>query len=168
MRDASAKGARRLFFTGLMACCAMPAVLAAEPSSGETAQPTVQQILQQQKEIQAALQAGDPAYRYLDPMRRREVYAAQRKVFSQLEGRQDISELGADQQLVVFNALELIKSTLARREGDEMICERERLAGTNRYEMACMTKAERERRAETATQALTNRQACTDPGCLGD
>lgn len=168
MRDTIAKSARFLIVAGLMTCCAISAALAEEPAPGETAQPTIQQILQQQKEIQAALQAGDPAYRYLDPMRRREVYTAQRKVFGQLEGHQDISELSADQQLVVFNALEVIKSTLARRDGDEMICEREKLVGTNRYEMACMTKAERERRAESATRALTNRQACTDPGCLAD
>lgn len=157
-----------LLVAGLIVCGTMSTTTAAEPASGEAAQPTIQQIVQQQKEIQAALQAGDPAYRYLDPMRRREVYAAQRKVFTQLEGRQDMSELSADQQLTVFNALELIKSTLARRDGDEMICERIKLVGTNRYEMACMTKAERERRAESATRALTNRQACTDPGCLAD
>lgn len=167
MRDVIANTARGLLIVGLIACCAMSTAMAAEPATGEASQPTIQQIVQQQKEIQAALQAGDPAYRYLDPMRRREVYTAQRKVFTQLEGRQDMSELSADQQLVVFNALELIKSTLTRRDGDEMICERIRLAGTNRYEMACMTKAERERRADSAKDVLTNRQACTDPGCIG-
>lgn len=148
---------------------AIPAVAMAEEQKGaEAAQASVADILAEQREIRAALQAGDEKYRYLDPPRRRQVYAAQKKLFALLDGRDSLDGLGADDRITVFNALEEIKSNLARQEGDEMVCERAKLAGTHRSELVCMTRAERDRRAKSATQALMNRQACTEPGCLGD
>ena len=146
----------------------MPAMAADEGVDAETKQPTVPEILAEQRQINADLKAGDEKYLYLDPIRRRQVYGAQKKVFALLDGRDSLDGLGADQRIELFNALEQINANLTRREGDEMVCERATIAGTRRSQMVCMTKTERERRAKSAVDALMNRQACTEPGCLGD
>lgn len=131
--------------------------------------PSLAEILVQQREIHAAVQAGSPKYRYLDPNRRRQVLATQKKVFGLLEGRQALRELDADAQLALFNALELIESHLVKRdEDDRMVCERAALAGTRRYTMVCMTEAERRRKADQAKKVLFERAACTTSACFGD
>lgn len=128
----------------------------------------VTDILAQQAEIRADLQAGADKYRHVDPMRRSRVYAAQGKVFALLEGHQSLSELRSDDQLAVFNALKLIESHLLKPdEDDRMVCERAALAGTRRYTMVCMTEAERRRKADQAKQVLFERAACTTAGCMG-
>lgn len=131
-------------------------------------QSTLPDILSQQREIRADLQAGAEKYRHVDPMRRSRVYAAQGKVFPLLEGHQSLSELRPDDQLAVFNALKLIESHLVKpEEDDRMVCERAALAGTRRYTTVCMTEAERRNKADKAKQVLFERAACTTSGCVG-
>lgn len=131
--------------------------------------PTLEQILDQQREIQAALQRNDPRVAHLDSFRRSRIKLNQETVFRRAEGYQSISEMKADDQLALFNALKRIESLMVKRnEDDSMVCERVAIVGTRRYEMACMTRAERDDRAESAKKALMERQACTTAGCIGD
>lgn len=147
----------------LLACPAL--ALAAD--EGAKPQPTVEEILAQQKQIRADLQAGAEHYRYVEPIERRQVYTAQRQVFQILEGRTSLDGLSADEHIALFNALKRIEAALVKEPGDEMVCERARLAGTGRYEMACMTRRERDRRAQSAKEALMFRPACTTAECFG-
>lgn len=150
--------------TGLLLALvlAIPAVLAQQQATAELGQ-----IVQQQQRIRAGLQAGAEQYRYVDSFRRRQVYAAQNKLFALAQGHRSLAELKADDQLAVFNALKQIESNLVKSEVDErLVCERTQIVGTRRYEMACMTQAERDRRATRAVETLMNRPACTEPGCI--
>lgn len=152
-----------LSFVVLLAC--PPLARAAE--EGAKPQPTAEEILAQQKQIRADLQSGAEHYRYVEPIERRQVYMAQRQVFQILEGRTSLDGLSADQHIALFNALKRIEAALVKEPGDEMVCERARLAGTGRYEMACMTRRERDRRAASAKEALMFRPACTTAECFG-
>lgn len=137
------------------------------PVATQAPQPTLQAILEQQTQIRADLQAGAEQYRYVDSFRRRQIYAAQKLVFRLLEGHQRLEELKADDQLEVFNALNRIQSHLVQQNVDErMVCERVALAGTRRYEMACMTEAERRQRADSAREEMMRRAACTTSACM--
>lgn len=150
----------------LAAGLAWPALsLAAE--TGATPPPTVEEIVAQQTQIRTDLQAGAEHYRYVEPIERRQVYMAQRQVFQILEGRTSLEGLSADEHIALFNALKRIEAALVKEPGDEMVCERARLAGTGRYEMVCMTQRERERRAKSAKEALMFRPACTTAECIG-
>lgn len=150
----------------VIAGLALPALsLAAEEGAKPT--PTVEEILAQQKQIREDLQSGAEHYRYVEPIERRQVYVAQRQVFQILEGRTSMDGLSADEHIAVFNALKRIEAALVKEPGDEMVCERARLAGTGRYEMVCMTQRERERRAKSAKEALMFRPACTTAECFG-
>ena len=83
------------------------------------------------------------------------------------DGRTSLDGLNADEHIALFNALKRIEAALVKEPGDEMVCERARLAGTGRYEMACMTRRERDRRAQSAKEALMFRPACTTAECFG-
>lgn len=127
------------------------------------------EILAQQKQIQADVKADKGLYPELNPLRKRKVLEAQDQVFKLAEGHAQLSELTVDDQLRLFNALKLIEAYLGKRnEDDHMICERAVIAGTHRPEMACMTRAERDRHAEGAKATLMNRQACTTAACFVD
>lgn len=146
----------------LVACLAQAQVHSPKPAA------TVTDILAQQREIRADLQAGADGYRHVDPMRRSRVYAAQGKVFALLEGHQSLAELRADDQLAVFNALKLIESHLVKPdEDDRMVCERVALVGTRRHTTVCMTESDRRRKADKAKQVLFERAACTTSSCFG-
>lgn len=146
----------------LMACAAQAQAPAGKPET------TPENILAQQQQLRTDLQVGSEQYRYVDPFRRRQIYAAQKKVFTLLEGRQALRELNADDQLTVFNALKQIESNLVKANADDrMVCERVALAGTRRYEMVCQTREERDRRANKAVETLMNRPACTTQDCAG-
>lgn len=137
-------------------------------SAADTKHPTLEAIMAQQAQIRADLQAGAKQYRHVDPLRRRQIYAAQKIVFRLLEGHQQLDELGTDDQLEVFNALNHVQSHLVKQDVDDrMVCERVAVVGTRRYEMACMTEAERRQRADSAREALMHRPACTTEECGG-
>lgn len=145
----------------VLALC-IPSLFAQPPASAGLGE-----IIQQQQRIRAELQAGAEQYRYVDSFRRRQIYAAQNKLFALAEGHRSLAELKADDQLAVFNALKQIESNLVKSDVDErLVCERTQIVGTRRYEMACMTQAERDRRATRAVETLMNRPACTEPGCI--
>jgi hypothetical protein len=125
-------------------------------------------ILAEQSDIRADLRAGVDKYRHVDPLRRRKIDEAQAKVFALLEGHQSLSELDADDQLTVFNALKTIESHLVMRNEDErMVCERVAVVGTRRFQVACMTESERRRRADQAKDSLMRRPVCQTGTCRG-
>lgn len=152
----------------ILSCVGLLFLSLAAPAAedGAKPQPTVEEILAQQRQIRADLQAGAEHYRYVEPLERRQVYMAQRQVFQILEGRTSFDGMSADEHIALFNALKRIEAALVKEPGDEMVCERTRIAGTGRYEMACMTQRERDRRAKSAKEALMFRPACTSAECM--
>lgn len=138
-------------------------------SHGAEQRPTLADILEQQREIQAALERNDPRFAHLDGFRRSRIKLNQETVFRRATGYQSTADMKADDQLALFNALKRIESLMVKRNEDEnMVCERVAIVGTRRYEMACMTRTERDERADSAKKALMERQACTTAGCIGD
>ena len=139
------------------------------PAFAQAAKPQPQppEILAQQQALRGALKSADPRYVGVTPFRRNRIYQAQDQVFALAQGHQRLDELGADDQLRLFNALELIGSYLGKRNEDaRMVCERTAIAGTRRQQLACMEQDERERRADRAVDTLMTRPACTQPGCI--
>lgn len=153
----------------LASCLSLLLYVAQLPAFAQDAIPRPQppEILAQQQQLREALKAQDPRYADVTPFRRNRIYQAQDQVFALAQGHARLDELGADDQLRLFNALELIGSHLGKRNEDaHMVCERTAIAGTRRQQMACMQKDERERRADRAVESLMTRPACTQPGCI--
>jgi hypothetical protein len=148
----------------LVVSLASPATL---PAQTTAAQPQPPEILAEQRQLRLALENADPRYADLTPFRRNRIYKAQDQVFTLVEGHARLDELAIDEQLRLFNALELIGSHLGKRdEAAHMVCERIAIVGSRRQQMACMEKGERDRRAQRAVDALMTRPACTTSDCI--
>lgn len=129
---------------------------------------SVARILMEQRRIHDEIVARDESYGHLDEFKRSRIVAAQLRVFQSFAGHQEFDELAPDTQLQVFNDLKKIAALLGTGDvGDAIVCQRVALAGTRRYQMACMTGEERDRRAESARRALMERAACTTQACIG-
>lgn len=133
-----------------------------------TKQVSLREIVEEQSRIRDAVARNDPAYAHLDALRRSRLIDAQARVFD-LTGRAAASRgLSADDQLALFNELKKVEALLNKRDADDrMVCERIALSGTRRHQMACMTRAEREAKADSVRKALMERQACTTQECVG-
>lgn len=141
------------------------ALQASEPPQRQA---SLQEILAQQREIRAAVSAQDHRYAHLDAMRRSRLHEAQDRVFRLGEQALADGRLSADMQLQLFNDLKAIEALLVKQDVDDrMVCERVAIVGTRRYEMACMTRAERDARADSARKAMMERAACTTQACIG-
>ncbi len=144
----------------------LPCVAVASQSGD--ADPDLQQITAQQREIRAGITAGTPAFAYLDDNRRRYVLLAQDRLFELVGERQAITELKVNDQLRVFNQLKRIEALLVNADADgNLVCERTAIAGTRRQQLACMKKSDRERKADSTRDALQIRPACTTSECVG-
>lgn len=136
----------------------------ASPPGGQA---SLQEILAQQREIRAAVDASDARYSHLDEMRRSRLRLAQDRIFLLGQQALDDGRLDADAQLQLFNDLKAVEALLVKKDADDrMVCERVAIVGTRRYEMACMTRAERDKRADSARQAMMERAACTTRACM--
>ncbi|GHA87425.1 hypothetical protein [Cognatilysobacter bugurensis] len=134
--------------------------------AGEEEPVRLDQILEEQRSIRGAIETHDSAYQHVSEYRRKRVFEAQDRLFYLAEGRADLGALPPDDRLDVFNQLKKIEALLsAGRESERTVCERVAIAGTRRYQTACMTEAERERRAESAKRAMLERAACTTAKC---
>lgn len=138
------------------------------PPAAAPRQVALSDIVAQQSAIRSAIARNDPSYAYLDTLRRSRIASAQEDVFRLAERAKGAGGLSADDQLMLFNRLKAIEALLTKRDiDDRMVCEREAIVGTRRYQMACMTKAERDARADSARKAMMERQACTTQACKG-
>jgi len=130
--------------------------------------PTLQQILEQQQQIARLVEQGAPGYGDLDAYRRKQLRDAQDQVFRIFRGHDSLDELSTDDQLLVYNALKRVDAVLHKRDvEDRMVCERAAIAGTRRYQMVCMTEAERRRKRESTRDYLEHRPGCTTQECVG-
>ncbi len=150
---------RRPLLAALLAVAAIAPAVAEEPA------PSLDSIRVEQQTLHAALQANTPAYAGLDADTRQQVLAAQARLFQLIGEHHDIAELRPNDQLRTYNQLQRIKVLLARGEQD--VCEQAAIAGTHRQQIACMSQAERDRRAKGARDTLMNRSACTQVECQG-
>lgn len=121
----------------------------------------------QQREIRAAIDAKDPRFAYLADSRRQNVRNAQDRLFAMTEGKGTLQDLPVNDQVRVFNQLKRIEALLVRRDVDNReVCEKATLTGTKRQQLVCYNKAEQDARADRAREALMQRTACTEPGCI--
>lgn len=94
------------------------------------------------------------------------LYKAQDEIFSLLEGRSSVDELSTDQRIALFNAQETVNSVLTDAELDREVCKREKVLGSHRSSLVCMTVREARGIKETDKTMLMAPRVC-DPktGC---
>lgn len=108
------------------------------------------QIRQQQQEIRKQSETATGRYARFDETEKRKIYAAQDRVFELLADVNDVSQLDANQQVELFNALETVKAVIAANDADRQVCWREKKLGSHRIQTRCATVREQEQVREGA------------------
>lgn len=85
------------------------------------------------------------------------VNAAIARIRDNLGQHQTVEEANPAERMAIFNDQELINSILTRAHADSrMVCQRERLTGSNRHTNVCMTVAQRREARENSADVLRN------------
>jgi hypothetical protein len=121
----------------LMLCAmgATPALANADKAS---------QIVQQQREIRDESESSTGAYARFDRRALERMHAAQDRIFVLLDGVASVDQLGTNEKVELFNAVEEVKAIIAENESDRQKCWRERKVGTTIPQTRCATVAELE------------------------
>ena len=136
---------------------AASSALAAEPSA------SLAQILEQQRGIRSALDAGTLGD--LTPRQANAIRKAQTEVFALTDGKSDLGALSLDEKVRLDNALERINAEMkGTRLGQEEkdVCWRERKTGSTTKVTRCGTQEERDRMRESARTYLETPRICPD------
>lgn len=139
---------------------AVPALARAEQS--------LAQILEQQRTLQADLDAGkvgDMTPRQVNAVRR-----AQKEVFAVAEGKTGLDDLDINEKIRLENALERINADYVgtRVAGDQKeTCWRETITGSKTMTTRCGTQQERDQAREGARAWMEKPKVCVPPSCGG-
>ena len=155
-----ASSLKLIALSATLAMTSLAVMAAADPQ-----QLTIRDIVTQQTQLRAQVNAGKGAFRDLSKPERQALVERQDRVLQMLGGAQTLEEMPPDQRAVVFNELEWIKAAVTTAEDERMVCEYTRVVGSNRPTSVCMTaKAQREYR-EAAQNSLRVQKKCDE--CKG-
>lgn len=150
-----------------MGCCLPAIAQTASAPQAETQPPTLRQIVDQQKQLRADVVSKKGAFKDLTQVERDELTKKQDRILQLLEGRDDISQLRAEESVEVFNHLEWVSAVVRNAEEDRQVCERSRTVGSNRFQVVCMTAKEYREHKERARQSLRTAMKCQGKETLG-
>jgi hypothetical protein len=122
-------------------------------------------IVQQQQKIRDELASGTLK---LNPRQTRIVGEQQAIVFEVTEGKTSLSDLNADEQVRLRNALEAINAQVSPRltaNDEREVCWREKRTGSKLVTTVCGTEKERREAREGARDYLSKPSICQPPGC---
>jgi hypothetical protein len=160
----------RTVLSGLRA--ALPLVLAlcagsafAEPYASRHA-PTISnmdrdQILQWIDKLNVDL--GGKAYGHVKDEGRHKIEASEAEIRHLLQDVRSLDALDDTQKVALFNETQAIIAVLNDSEKDRLICERERVTGSHRPVVLCMTVEERRKQSDITKQALFDSQRVHKP-----
>ena len=114
-------------------CVALPAAASADK---------VVQILSQQREIRSQSESSTGAYSRFDREALDRMHAAQDRIFVLLDGVSSLDQLNANEQVELFNSIEVVKAVISGNEADQQKCWREHKLGSTIPKTRCATLAE--------------------------
>lgn len=160
----------RLHSLVLAACAALCAVLPATAFAATATASSPAQIMEQQRQIEARLDADGAG---LDKQGVAEVRREQARVFAIVDGKDTFEDLTLEEKIDLRNALESIDAQLkatAQAEDRSDVCRREHRLGSRFKVTRCRTRAEmREERSSGQAMQGTPRICGPDqPGCSRD
>ncbi|WP_345294102.1 hypothetical protein [Luteimonas vadosa] len=153
----------------LFSLIALFALLAPVSSLGSEQSDKLAAILEQQRQIQTGLAAGETYG--LTPRQLGVVRKAQAEVFRLVEGKISMDELDIEQKVRLENALERINTQVKGGDldhaasGEQEICKRVRRSGATLKTTVCATRAEWDRVRQDSRDSLEKRRVCED--CSG-
>ena len=101
----------------------------------------VEEYIDHQHALRREVEQGK-RFKHVDGQSKRELYAAQDRIFDLLEGHDSVDELTAQQQVDLYNAQNVVNGVVADAELDREVCRREKHIGSNRVKLVCLSKRE--------------------------
>lgn len=132
--------------------------------------PTLADIRTQQKSLRGDVANRRGMFKDVENREREQLLTVQDRVLVLTEGADRLEDLQQDDRIELFNALEQIKASVAKARDERKVCERSRIAGSNRYQVACMTAGEREALRQRTREQLGREIRCnaSAAACVGD
>jgi multidrug resistance efflux pump len=123
-------------------------------------------IRAQQSQIRSDAQARIGRYKDMSETKRLKMFEHQDRVEHLTAGISQTTELGENDQIVLFNALEAIEALVNQAENERMVCRRIKPVGSNRPTTVCRTVAQLREDREEAERNMMRRGACASTsGC---
>lgn len=132
----------------------MGLLLAASAVAVEVQPFKVADVMMQQQQIRADLEARKGRYADFTASHRGEILRNQDMLFSLLRGKETSEELNEDQFMRVFTILESIEASINKEADQALVCTREKTIGSNRTTRVCRTRAQMEAQRELARRQL--------------
>ena len=114
----------------LLACA--PAALA---DKLELTNMDVEGVLAFHAELEQVLGTRD--YKHISMRDRQEIARAQQLIRSRLQGKQSLDQLTEAGRIDVFNAHEHVVALIEEAEGDRLVCDRRKIAGSHTVQTVC-------------------------------
>lgn len=132
----------------------MTALLATSALAVEVQAFKVDDVIMQQQQIRADLEAGKGRYADFTASQRNDILRNQDMLFSLVRGKESSAELNEDQYMRVFTILESIEASVNKETDQALVCTREKTIGSNRTTRVCRTRAQMEAQRELARRQL--------------
>jgi len=114
-------------------------------------------VAEQIAQVQAAIEGDD--YSEIGSKDKGLVKEALGRIATRMGNHQSVEELSPPDRLEVFNDQQVVNTILTRARADSrMVCNRERMIGSNRHQNVCLTVAQRRAAQEDGRKALTDGQ----------
>ncbi|KAB8192511.1 hypothetical protein [Marilutibacter maris] len=121
----------------------------------------VGQILKQQHEIRRESEVSTGEYARFGSRALGRMHSAQDRIFDLLDDVSTVDQLGPDQKVELFNALEEVKAVISENEDNRQECWRERKVGTTLRTTRCATIAEMRAVREDTRSYLDSPATCS-------
>jgi hypothetical protein len=120
---------------------------------------TPESLRSAQDAIKRALTSDKSGYGHLSEAEKQAILNKQEPIYAMIEGRTNFDNLSDDDKRRLINAIEEVRTSVAKAEDSRMICERVRVIGSNRPQNKCTTVGERRRqREQLQTQGVRVRE----------
>lgn len=120
-----------------------------------------------QRDVRAEFETSK-RWAHVKKAEKQRLYAAQDEAFALLEGHSSIDELGTDERIALYNAQGVIAAVVTNAELDREVCKREKVLGSHRANLVCMTERERRRIEEADHDMLLAPRNCRPTGLPDD
>lgn len=139
----------------------VPLALAAAPAPAPVTIPNVPKYLDHQRDLREHVQYAKK-FEHVDEASKQRLYRAQDEIFALLEGHASVDELTPDELIALYNAQGVVNSVLTDAELDREVCKREKVLGSHRSSLVCMTMRERRGIRETDKTMMLAPRTCNN------
>lgn len=115
----------------------------------------------EQQALRLQIESAQGSYADMPRKQRDALLARQAELLALIDGKQQLSELGPEQQVAVQNALQALAAAGSDAKSDRQVCKRVKTTGSHRMTTVCQSREQAAAQAEGARRDIDRvRSAC--------